>query len=382
MRDISVTPVLAIRVLVMMTLSCAAVHAAAIAADSARGAALFETLACVGCHSVDGKGGTIAPDLGRMVDRNFTPATLAATMWNHAPTMWASMRARNIEPGDLNEQAAADLFAYFYAARFFEKPGDAGRGKRLFTAKHCSACHGLTEAEIPDAKPVAQWASLGQPIALVDAMWNHAATMKVEFVRRKLTWPELTSQDLTDMLVYLRNLPSTRNSPARVEITSGANGPALFESKGCAACHASKIALAPRLKGMTLIDVAVAMWNHQPKMQTAPVPLSVDEMRDIASYLWAGQFLEDRGSSSAGGRVFTAKHCVVCHENPASGAPTLTGTGRSFTAATMVSALWHHGPRMLDRMKTQGIAWPRFEGAQMSDLIAFLNSAKGAHDGK
>ena len=109
---------------------------------------------------------------------------------------------------------------------------------------------------------MAQWDSVGHPMALVDAMWNHAATMRAEFARRKLTWPELTSQDLTDMLVYLRNLPSTRNAAAGVEITSGANGQALFESKGCAACHASKIALAPRLKGMTLIDIAVAMWNH------------------------------------------------------------------------------------------------------------------------
>jgi hypothetical protein len=42
----------------------------------------------------------------------------------------------------------------------------------------------------------------------------------------------------------------------------------------------------------------------------------------------------------------------------------------------MVSALWHHGPQMLDGMKVKGIAWPRFEGAQMSDLIAFLNSQR------
>ena len=53
-------------------------------------------------------------------------------MWNHAPAMWAAMRARERQAGDLNEQAAGDLFAYFYSARFFEKPGDAARGKRLF----------------------------------------------------------------------------------------------------------------------------------------------------------------------------------------------------------------------------------------------------------
>ena len=87
-------------------------HGAVVAADSARGAALFESLKCVQCHSVSGKGGRTAPDLGRLADRSFTPASLAATMWNHAPAMWESMRASDIRAGDLDEQAAADLKKY------------------------------------------------------------------------------------------------------------------------------------------------------------------------------------------------------------------------------------------------------------------------------
>ena len=39
----------------------------------------------------------------------------------------------------------------------------------------------------------------------------------------------------------------------------------------------------------------------------------------------------------------------------------------------MISVLWRHGPRMLDQMKTKGIEWPRFDGTQMADLIAYLN---------
>ncbi len=362
-------------------------QAAAVAADSARGAELFTTLACVQCHSVNGKGGTVAPDLGARVDRDFTPAALAATMWNHAPAMWASMRQRNVSAGDLpaadlNEQGAADLFAYFYSARFFERPGDAGRGKRLFSASHCSECHGLTDAKGSEAPPVSQWESIGQPIEVVNAMWNHAATMRQEFLRRKLRWPELTSQDLTDILVYLRGLPATRNAVARVEISSGANGQALFDSKGCAACHTGKNTLPPSLKGATLkgetlTDIAVAMWNHEPKMPAAPKPLSVDEMREIVSYLWAAQFFEDQGNAAAGARVFTAKRCAVCHDNPSSGAPKITEMKRSFSAATMVSALWRHGPGMLDQMKAKGIAWPRFDGAEMANLIAYLNTQNG-----
>ena len=354
------------RIIVFLSFATLNLHAATIAADSARGAQLFESLSCVQCHSINGRGGTVGPDLGRRIDRNFTPASLAATMWNHAPAMWAAMRARNIRPGDLNEQAAADLFAYFYSARFFEKPGDAGRGKSLFTSKHCAECHRLTD-----------WQSIDQPMALVNALWNHAATMRQEFAAKKLKWPELTAQDLTDMLVYLRNLPSALSAPTRLEITAGTNGLVLFDSKGCAACHIGKIALTSRLKGKTLTDIAVAMWNHEPRMAATPAPLSPGDMREIVSYLWAAQFFEDAGNPAAGARVFAAKRCATCHNDASTAAPKLIGTGRPLNAAnatTIVSVLWHHGPQMLDQMKTKGIAWPRFEGSDMANLIAYLNS--------
>ena len=70
-----------------------AVGAVLPSADSQRGEKIFQKQGCVRCHSVQGKGtSTVGPDLGRIVDRNFTPALLASTMWNHGPTMWSAMR--------------------------------------------------------------------------------------------------------------------------------------------------------------------------------------------------------------------------------------------------------------------------------------------------
>ena len=43
----------------------------------------------------------------------------------------------------------------------------------------------------------------------------------------------------------------------RFAITSGANGQALFTSKGCAGCHTGNLTLPPRLKNKTLTDIAV-----------------------------------------------------------------------------------------------------------------------------
>jgi mono/diheme cytochrome c family protein len=352
-------------------------RAATLAADSARGAELFSTLSCIQCHSINGKGGTVGPDLGARIDRDFTPASLAATMWNHAPAMWSAMRDRNVQAGELNEQGAADLFAYFYSAHFFDKLGDAGRGKAVFSSNHCADCHGLTAAKSAQAKPVSQWESIGDPIALVDAMWNHAATMRQEFASRKLAWAELMSPQLTDLLVYVRNLPGERGGPAIFKITSGAGGAMLFQSKGCAACHTGKLQLGSRLKNQTLTGIAVEMWNHAPRMAPNPPQLSIEEMRELVSYLWAGEFFQDSGKPAAGERVFTSKHCAACHNDASSGAPALTGGGRAFTGATMVSALWHHGPRMLDQMQSKHIPWPHFDGQEMSDLIAYLDSKNG-----
>jgi hypothetical protein len=34
---------------------------------------------------------------------------------------------------------------------------------------------------------------------------------------------------------------------------------------------------------------------------------------------------------------------------------------------------------MLDKMKAKSLAWPRFDGTQMADLIAYLNLSKPGH---
>src|SRR5579859_1016780 len=100
MRQTIVMPV------AILMLSAIAAGAQGFIADSARGKQLFTTLSCVQCHSVNDEGGNLGPDLGKIVDRGFTPATLAATMWNHAPAMWTTMRQKGIQAADMPDQAA------------------------------------------------------------------------------------------------------------------------------------------------------------------------------------------------------------------------------------------------------------------------------------
>ncbi len=356
------------RILLMLLGSAIAARAASFTADSVRGERLFQTLSCIQCHSVNGAGGSSAPDLGRIEDRGFTPASLAATMWNHAPVMWASMREHQIRAGELDEQAAQDLMAFFYAARFFDQPGDAGRGKRAFRSLGCAGCHNL---------PVSQWQGLTDPIALIDAMWNHRSQMLGATASKGVRFPLLSAQDLTDILVYLRNLPDTRGRTGLFHVDTVGSGEAVFQSAGCAKCHQTVEALADRVRGQTLTEIAVEMWNHAPRMAASgapPAPLGAGDMQALVSSFWAVNFFEDSGRPSLGRRVFASKNCVACHNNASSGAPQLPIAGREFSAAAMVSVLWKHGPSMLDQMKSKSIAWPRFEGNQMADLIAYLNT--------
>jgi len=41
---------------------------------------------------------------------------------------------------------------------------------------------------------------------------------------------------------------------------------------------------------------------------------------------------------------------------------------------TLMSAVWRHGPAMAESMRRNAISWPHFQGSEMADLIAYLNS--------
>jgi mono/diheme cytochrome c family protein len=344
--------------------------ASVVPGDARRGEQLFQSEQCIQCHSFQGKGGTSAPDLSKRIDRNYTPAVMASLMWNHAPEMWGAMKNKGIAKSQMTPEIAADLFAYFVSARYFEQPGDAGRGKQDFTALHCAACHGISTPVAGGGPPVAKWESLADPLVLAQQMWNHGPQMREAFKQKKLPWARLTGQQLTDMLVYLQNLPETKELARHFEFPPSDAGEKLFQSKGCVSCH-----LAPQnlLKNQTLTDIAADMWDHQPEMKQPAPTMSPEEMRQIIGYLWVRQYFTGNGYAERGKKVFTAKNCATCHNDPSSGAPKLSKGNDGYSDITMVAALWEHGPRMLDLMGQKKIAWPRFTAQEMTDLIAYLN---------
>ncbi len=372
----------------------AAYGAELVPGDAQRGAELLRTENCLSCHSVRGEGGRTAPDLGRMIGRDYTPSGMASVMWNHAPAMWASMEKQGIRKPRLDEAQAADLFAYFQSVRFFERPGDAARGKQVFVSKHCADCHGISSPVAGGGPPVASWQSIADPIALAQEMWNHASQMQAAMSARKIRWPELTGQELTDLLVYVQNLPQTRGRVLpEFALGPAMRGESLFKERGCATCHVGKLALEHHPSNGTLTDFAASMWAHAPRMWaekrktgTSPPKLERDDMRQIVSYLWYKQLFAQSGNPARGKHVFEKEGCGACHGGPSGGAPdlrkVLAARNEPLRPVSMASVLWLHGPAMLEKLKQMNRPWPEFQRSQMADLIAYLNSPEFAGSGK
>jgi cytochrome c2 len=339
--------------------------------NAERGQELFRSLNCTACHSVNGAGGNKAPDLGRK-ERGFDPFHLAALVWNHAPRMWSAMASRGIALPAPGEQQSADLFVYLYAASYFEAPGNPRHGKQLFLMRRCGQCHGIDAAIRAGIKPVAEWDSPWDPVGLAQRMWNHSSDMARALDRAQVPYPLFTAQELTDVLAWLREA-RPRGQAATFAPASQESGRKLIESKGCAACHRGALSLEGHHTRYGLTDFAAAMWNHPFRTAHHQSPLDGEEMRRVLGYLVAAQFADERGDPEKGQRLFAAKRCNLCHDDPASGAPARAAMAGRMTSFGMVAALWKHGPAMLASMRQRNIAWPRFTGTEMADISAYLH---------
>lgn len=354
--------------IILTAVFVAAAQGAMTIGDSQKGAELFKSQNCVTCHSVNGEGGKSGPDLGKRSSRGYTPSELTALMWNHAPQMWTAMDAAKITRPKLSSDQAADLFAFFFAARYFEQKGDAGRGRKAFADKGCAECHNISSTNGGGGPAVMKWESVSDSIELSRQMWNHSSKMREAMKAKSVKIPELTSMEMNDITVYLQNLPATRNLKPQFTPASPETGELLFQVKGCAGCHKDVNALAKPGGFRTASDFAASMWNHSAKMQVKS-ELRPEEMKRIVGYLWALQFAAEGGTAARGAKVFEAKGCNNCHGK---GAERVLALGNRANSYEMISVLWGHGSEMQKQMAAKGIAWPRFQNTEMPDLLAYL----------
>lgn len=347
-------------------------------ANAERGPSVLREQGCTNCHAVGVSGSTVAASaLSRPLNREYTPAGLTATLWNHAPQMWSAMASKGMKTPSLSEQDAGDVFAYFASLRYFEEMGESSRGAALFRSKHCVDCHAVSGRGTGAALPVLEWDTVGDPIALVGKMWNHIPQMRAEMTKRNIKFPALTPQDLSDMMVYVRGLRQAKGTPASMsfELPELDGAENLISAHGCATCHNGELSFDRRMSDRTLTDVATAMWNHGPKMIQNPATIPTSEMRKIVAWVWARQFLHPTGNVARGRQVAESKKCISCHEGGGP-APGFASLRSPYSVVRLTSALWKHGPGMLEQMKARKVAWPRLTPGDVQNLIAYIDAKK------
>ena len=146
---------------------------------------LFRDKGCILCHSVQGEGGRVGPDLAkRGLHQSLTQ--FAATMWNKAPAMMKAMQARGVSVPRLQAGEMADLVAYLYAVRYLAEPGDPRKGRELVTAKGCLGCHSLRGTGGKVGPDLAKVKGLDSAAAVIAALWNHGFTMAERAERRQV----------------------------------------------------------------------------------------------------------------------------------------------------------------------------------------------------
>jgi mono/diheme cytochrome c family protein len=357
--------------------------------DPLAGSRVYGAKGCSTCHSINGIGGKVGPDLAR-INQNRSFNDIAAAMWNHLPQMSAEAKKRGVSMANLSTREAGDLIAFLFTQNYFDGSGNAEMGKRLFTTKNCVQCHqigGVGGVWGPKLDVFGQTAS---PINVAAAMWNHGPAMTEAMRARGIDRPNLRAPELRDLVAYFRSI-ARQKTGSRVSVLPGriSEGRSLFASKQCIKCHSIQgtgARVGPDLgrRGLyrDVLEFAAALWNKAPAMLRAmalrkvTVPaVAPDEMADIIAYLRSFQYIGEPGDAARGRRLLVEKQCVSCHSlagEGGRGAPDLARMEGLDSPSAIISALWNHGGVMLQQAQARNIAWPELKTDEMTHVMAFF----------
>lgn len=285
-----------------------------------RGERVFRVKGCSSCHTLgEGESGE-GPDLSEL-QRFASPVFVAQEIWNHGPTMLASMQSHRMSAPSFEAGDLADLSAFIREAApdrptagVFLSPGNPNRGRELFRSKGCATCHGQ-EAGGGLGGPDLHLAELHESAeAIAGRMWSHALEMHDIMLERGVGWPRFDESELADLLAYLYFLPfqDPGGDPVR--------GAEVFRDRFCGDCHGGERQAGetpeerggPALEGSAVAAspaaLVAAMWSHAPIMkhrilaEGRPWPeLSGQELRDVRAYLLAAN--GDRPEAQPGARL-------------------------------------------------------------------------------
>jgi cytochrome c2 len=173
------------------------------------GRTVFLEKRCNRCHSVQGIGGRLAPDLAEL-DRQWGLTEFAAAMWNKAPAMLETMEGMDLSAPPIGGGEMADLVAYLYYIKYFAELGDSELGEQVLHRKGCLSCHALHGSGGTEASDLAWISGIASPAAVAAALWNHAVEIATMPEAWQKEWPRFEAEEMADLTAFLEELEKSR----------------------------------------------------------------------------------------------------------------------------------------------------------------------------
>ncbi len=238
--------------------------------DPQAGKLLFSQKHCIRCHRLGAEGGTGGPRLDALA-RETAPLWIAQKLWNHGPAMVPAIRRMGLNIPQFQGTEILDLFAYLRSqgrrsrARDFHSAGDGERGRRLFSSKGCSRCHGVFGGDAAMGPDLGRAELRGSVTQLAGRMWNHWAAMAGAMEALGMRPPTFEHDELADIFAFIF-ISRYHGDPG-----GRARGEQVYRQKECAACHGPRGegGLGPTLNSVAAEGrerVFQRMWNHAPRM--------------------------------------------------------------------------------------------------------------------
>ena len=174
-----------------------------------------------------------------------------------------------------------------------ETPGDAVRGRVVFQQKQCARCH-VPRRQQGVGPPLEDLQKPQGALELAGRLWNHAPAMFTVLTQEGLEWPQMSTEEMADLMAYLGADRSRDPAPDLFR------GQVVLVRKGCLKCHGLRgeggsvgIELTKYHGGYdSPVTWATTIWNHSPRMAAHAVRLGVlyprftgDEMVNLIGFL-------------------------------------------------------------------------------------------------
>lgn len=351
--------------------------------NAVAGAEVFGEKGCIRCHSINGSGQSLGPDL-RAIGSARSFQDLTAALWNHLPDMNRRMADLEIPRPHLSEREAGDLFAYLYTLGYFDSAGNAERGERLFTDLSCIRCHQVGGVGGVVGPVLDHAGERGVPIEVAAAMWNHGPAMIEAAEIRGISRARMSGPDLADLIAFFQSATDAISGENLYVLPGDAGaGARVIVERHCVECHGNPGvggAIAPDLSGVSrgasLVDFVALMWNKAPDMIGAlrarglEFPhLEAQDFANVVAYLYSVNYFSGGGRASSGQRLIASKGCGDCH---ASG--DLASIPGLDHPSSITAALWNH-LAVLETDRDSGPEWPSFTGREIADLMAYFQAS-------